>query len=205
MNGSRDPVRQLLARYRAPSRTADSSMRCAWNTTRRHGLSLDLTSSYPLLATPKTRAYGGRKSTRYVCRTGRLLGRRQRHRSAASCARERFASSYTSISASQKDTSFLPTPPSLRSPATGARGRRRRLPRRRHGGAPPKPGTPPPYAMTAEDLRQVVGEGAMTSLQPLLKEGSYRHDCGVPKYQTIPYHTKSVQADLQTFGFIILI
>ena len=121
MNGSRDPGRQL-ARYRAPSRTADSSLRRAWNTTRRHGLSPDRTASYPLLAARKTRTYGGRRSTRDVCRTGRLLGGQQRRRSAASFARKRFISSYNSITASQKDT-FCDGFPHLRASAHQPRAR----------------------------------------------------------------------------------
>ena len=53
LKGSRDPGRQL-ARYRAPSMSADSSMRHAWNTTRRrHRLCSDRSASYPLLATRK--------------------------------------------------------------------------------------------------------------------------------------------------------
>ena len=37
---------------------------------------------------------------------------------------------------------------------------------------------PPETVMSGEDLRQVVGEDAMTSLH---SSWSYRHDCGMPR------------------------
>ena len=43
--------------------------------------------------TAQIRAYGGRRSSRDVCGTGRLLRRQRRRRLAASCSRKRFASS----------------------------------------------------------------------------------------------------------------
>ena len=55
---------------------------------------------YPLHAARKPAPNGGRRSSRDVSRTGRFLWRRRRRRSAASCSRKRFASSFASIAAS---------------------------------------------------------------------------------------------------------
>ena len=39
---------------------------------------------------------------------------------------------------------------------------------------------PPETTVSGEDLRHAVREGAVTPPEPLLKEGTYRHDGGVP-------------------------
>ena len=44
--------------------------------------------------------------------------------------------------------------------------------------APPKQ-KPRETTVSGDDLRQMEREDVVTSLQPLLKEGPYRHDCGV--------------------------
>ena len=52
---------------------------------------------------------------------------------------------------------------------------------------------PPEVAMFGEDLCAAVREDAVTSLQPLLKEGSYRHDCVIGNrltYNNMVYVTK---------------
>ena len=43
---------------------------------------------------------------------------------------------------------------------------------------------PPETTMCGEELRQSERENAVESLQPFLKEGSYRRDCGVPNGKT---------------------
>ena len=50
------------------------------------------------------------------------------------------------------------------------------------GIVPPNPKQQPPKrTVTGEDLCQPVGEDdAVVSLQPFLKEGPYRRDCGMP-------------------------
>ena len=40
---------------------------------------------------------------------------------------------------------------------------------------------PHEMTMSGEDLRQAERENAMASLKPLLEEGPFRRDCGVPK------------------------
>ena len=110
----------------APS-FADSSLRRAWNTTRRrpgHGPWSD--SELPFTRCPHARAYGGRRSSCDVRRRGRTplrLGRRED----AVLSLSRPAASFTSITASQKAATASHSV-SLRSMAETNAGRERSPP-----------------------------------------------------------------------------
>ncbi|KAJ8738043.1 hypothetical protein PYW08_000638 [Mythimna loreyi] len=107
----------------------------------------------------------------------------------------RSASSFTSISASQKEasachSSSLRTP----SPITPTRARRcssqaghtstvcSTVPSGRLFHTNPVQ-EPPELAMSGEYLRHAEGEDAVRSIQPHLIEGTYRRDHGVPNYK----------------------
>ena len=101
-NKSRDPGR-LWPSERGPRHFADSSLRRAWNTTRRrpgHGPWSD--SELPFTRRPHARAYGGRRSSCDVRRRGRpppRVGRRED----LVLSLTRPASSFASMTASQKE------------------------------------------------------------------------------------------------------
>ena len=52
---------------------------------------------------------------------------------------------------------------------------------------------PPEMTVSDEDLRQTEREDTVASLQPLLKEGPYRRDCGVPKAQACLFSVSKTQ------------
>ena len=162
----------------------------------------------------QTRAYCGRRSSRDACRTGRLLGRRRKRRSAASYSRKRCVSLAW---LHRRRRWRLPTPPGHCASAHDGfhQGRAREFAAAdrldedtamlRPSGAHlhrmfhrvlwavhtvVTPGRfdrsnltqePPKTAMSGEELCQAVREDAVTCLQPLLKERSYRHVFGVPR------------------------
>ena len=202
---------------------ADSSLRRAWNTTRRrpgHGPWSD--SELPFTRCPHALAYGGRRSSCDVRRRGRTplrLGRRED----AVLSLSRPAASFTSITASQKAATASHSV-SLRSMAETNAGRERSPPIARREDTSVlcpswavlhrmlycvlraifavvtprrfllshQPQVPPETSVSGEDLRHAIGQDAVTSLQPLLKEGSYRRDCGVPgrrlRQSSTPYY-----------------
>ena len=154
-NKSRDPGR-LWPSERGPRHFADSSLRRAWNTTRRrpgHGPWSD--SELPFTRCPHARAYGGRRSSCDVRRRGRTplrLGRRED----AVLSLSRPAASFTSITASQKAATASHSV-SLRSMAETNAGRERSPPiaavRTRR--CPAQAGSLAPYALLCPpgDLR----------------------------------------------------